>query len=39
MTVDFLNSRPVNEEFINFVIKNEKILFVIANQFRKVKVW
>ena len=39
ITLDFLNSRPVDDEFKNFVEKKEKIIFDIANEFRKVKVW
>ena len=39
MTLDFLSSGPVHEEFQNFVEEKEKILFDIANEFRKAKVW
>ena len=39
MTIDFLNSSYVDEKFIKFVEEKEKVLFRIANQFRKVKMW
>ena len=39
MTLDFLNSGVVDEEFMNFVESKEKVLFKTANEFRKVKLW
>ena len=39
MTLDFLNSRNVDEKFINFVEEKEKVLFKVADKFRKVKMW
>ena len=39
MTIDFLNSSYVDEKFIKFVEEKEKVLFRIANQFRKFKMW
>ena len=37
--LDFLNSGNVDEKFINFVVEKEKVLFKIADKFRKVKMW
>ena len=39
MTLDFLNSENVDGKFINFVEEKEKVLFKIADEFRKVKMW
>lgn len=39
MTIDCLNSGPVDEDFINFVEKNEIILFETANELRRASVW
>ena len=37
--LDFLNSGNVDEKCINFVVEKEKVLFKIADKFRKVKMW
>ena len=39
MRLDFLNSGNVDEKCINFVEEKEKVLFKIAGEFRKVKMW
>ena len=39
MTVDFLNSGVVDEDFFNFVEKNERIFFETGDKFRRAKVW
>ena len=35
----FFKQGPFEKYFIDFIEKKEKILFEIANEFRKIKVW
>ena len=39
MTLDFLSSGPVDDEFIKYFEEKEKIFFQTADKFRKAKVW